>query len=216
MNKVERDQHRRDMKHPRTRIRRVLTAPLMDGEVSIAAEHKKWHDAFGAVVAGILAGKHHMKRHSDGETPWQFALADYRVLFSDKTPRGTESMNRPQAVTKRDLLVGVLACTAVQLKMPAALDVAAEACSPLFEDYAPDPKRWYPIIDVPHAQAAIKYAGRALRFGAINQEEYIWICEKARMAILKPPRAESAVAIIRPLHERARLLLRDEGPYDAA
>ena len=90
MNKVERDQHRRDMKHPRTRIRRVLTAPLMDGEVSIAAEHKKWHDAFGAVVAGILAGKHHMKRHSDGETPWQFALADYRVLFSDKTPRGTE------------------------------------------------------------------------------------------------------------------------------
>ena len=90
MNKVERDQHRRDMKHPRTRIRRVLTAPLMDGEVSIAAEHKKWHDAFGAVVADILAGKHHMKRHSDGETPWQFALADYRVLFSDKTPRGTE------------------------------------------------------------------------------------------------------------------------------
>ena len=77
-------------------------------------------------------------------------------------------MNRPQAVTKRDLLVGVLACTAVQLKMPAALDVAAEACSPLFEDYAPDPKRWYPIIDVPHAQAAIKYAGRALRFGAIE------------------------------------------------
>ena len=56
MNKVERDQHRRDMKHPRTRIRRVLTAPLMDGEVSIAAEHKKWHDAFGAVVAYILAG----------------------------------------------------------------------------------------------------------------------------------------------------------------
>lgn len=125
-------------------------------------------------------------------------------------------MNRPQAVTKRDLLVGVLACTAMQLKMPAALDVAAEACSPLFEDYAPDPKRWYPIIDVPHAQAAIKYAGRALRFGAINQEEHDWICEKARMAILKPPRAESAVAIIRPLHERARLLLRDEGPYDAA
>ena len=90
MNKVERDQHRRDMKHPRTRIRRVLTAPLMDGEVSIAAEHKKWHDAFGAVVADILAGEHHKKRHSDGETPWQFALADYRVLFSDKTPRGTE------------------------------------------------------------------------------------------------------------------------------
>lgn len=31
-----------------------------------------------------------MKRHSDGETPWQYALGDYEVRFSDKTPRGTE------------------------------------------------------------------------------------------------------------------------------
>ncbi len=103
-------------------------------------------------------------------------------------------MTCPPGVSKRDLLVGVLACTAAQLKLHRALDIAAEACSPLFEDYTPDPKRWYPVIDANHAQAAIKYVGRALRFGAINQEEHDWVCEKARMAILKPTRGDSNAA----------------------
>ena len=126
---------------------------------------------------------------------------------------------RPQGVTKRDLLVGILACTAVELKLHPALDIAAKACKPLFEDYAPDPSRWYPIIDSKHAQAAIQYAGRALKLGAISKDEHDWVCEKARMAILRPPRAESQVAMLRPLPpSRARLLLRDgddDGPEAA-
>ena len=40
-------------------------------------------------VAKILEGHYHPKRHSDGKTPWQFALGDYEVRFSEKTPRGT-------------------------------------------------------------------------------------------------------------------------------
>jgi hypothetical protein len=40
-------------------------------------------------VAKILEGHYHPKRHSDGKTPWQFALGGYEVRFSEKTPRGT-------------------------------------------------------------------------------------------------------------------------------
>jgi hypothetical protein len=39
-------------------------------------------------AAKILEGHYHPKRR-DGKTPWQFALADYCVRFSEKTPRGT-------------------------------------------------------------------------------------------------------------------------------
>ena len=42
-----------------------------------------------AEIAKILKGHYHPKRHSDGKTPWQFALGDYEVRFSEKTPRGT-------------------------------------------------------------------------------------------------------------------------------
>ena len=35
-------------------------------------------------IEKILAGYYHPKRHSDGKTPWQFALADYCVRFSKK------------------------------------------------------------------------------------------------------------------------------------
>jgi len=45
---------------------------------------------FDADAAKLLSGHYHIKRHSDGETPWQYALGDYEVRFSDKTPRGTE------------------------------------------------------------------------------------------------------------------------------
>ena len=80
--------------------RKVLFAPRMDGEKpgDPARARKRWGQAFGetalselnAAGRAALAGEHHMKRHSDGETPWQFALGDYVIRFSDKTPRGTE------------------------------------------------------------------------------------------------------------------------------
>jgi hypothetical protein len=127
---------------------------------------------------------------------------------------------RPPGVTKRDLLVGILAASAVTAGIHPALDTAAKACEPLFEDYTPDPRRWYPIITPTHARAAIAYAGRAYKLGAITREEHDWVCTKARMAIMKPPRAESQVAMLRPLtHPRAHLLLRDggdDGPPEAA
>ena len=93
-------------------------------------------------------------------------------------------MQRPQGVTKRDLLVGVLAGAAVASGFHPALDIAAKACKPLFDDYAPDMRRWFPIIDSSHARAAIAYAGRTFRLGALTKDEYDWICTKARMAIL--------------------------------
>jgi len=93
-------------------------------------------------------------------------------------------MQRPKDVSKRDLLVGVLACTAVELKMHPALDIAAKACEPLFADYPPDANRWYPVITLEHARAAIAYAGRAFKFGAFTQEEYDFVCDKARKAII--------------------------------
>jgi hypothetical protein len=42
-------------------------------------------------IAKLLEGHYHVKRHSDGKTPWQFALADYEVRFSKKFPRGVGS-----------------------------------------------------------------------------------------------------------------------------
>ena len=94
-------------------------------------------------------------------------------------------MNRPPGVTKRDLLVGVLVGGAIAAGLHPSLDIAARACEPLFEDYVPDMRRWYPIITSTHARAAIAYAGRAFRSGALTQEEYDWVCSKARMAILR-------------------------------
>ena len=99
-------------------------------------------------------------------------------------------MQRPEGVTKRDLLVGILAGGAVAAGIHPALDTAAKACEPLFEDYLPDMRRWYPIITPTHARAAIAYAGRAHQLGALTKEEYDWVCTKARMAIIhgKPQR----------------------------
>ena len=100
-------------------------------------------------------------------------------------------MQRPEGVTKRDLLVGILAGGAVAAGIHPALDTAAKACAPLFEDYVPDMRRWYPIITPTHARAAIAFAGRSHRLGSLTQEEYDWVCTKARMAILhgKPERS---------------------------
>lgn len=93
-------------------------------------------------------------------------------------------LTRPPNLSKRDLLVGLLVATLVDSKVPCALDIAAKACEPLFGDYLPDMRRWYPVLDSSHAKAAIAYAGRALRYGALTQDEYDWICDKTRKAIL--------------------------------
>ena len=94
-------------------------------------------------------------------------------------------MLRPAGFSKRDLLCGVLIGAAVAAGMHPALDIAADACEPLFSGYPPDEKRWYPIITKTHARMAIWYAGRAHEAGRITDAEYIWITQKARMALLK-------------------------------
>ena len=86
--------------------KRVLSAPRMGRErVSPAKSRKRWgkafadtagvptteRDAFASAaasrVAVLLSGAFHPKRHSDGETPWQFVLGDYCVRFSGNRPR---------------------------------------------------------------------------------------------------------------------------------
>lgn len=94
-------------------------------------------------------------------------------------------MKRPPNLSRRDLLVGVLAGAAVAAGIHPALDIAAKACEPLFEDYVPDMKRWFPVISKEHARAAIAYAGRAFKYGALEPDEYDWIVEKARMVIIR-------------------------------
>jgi hypothetical protein len=124
---------------------------------------------------------------------------------------------RPAGVTKRDLLVGVLAASAVTVGIHPALDIAAKACEPLFEDYLPDMRRWYPIITPTHARAAIAYAGRGYRLGALTQEEYDWVCTKARMAIIHgKPQSDSALADFPGRLGAARHHEDDDGPPEAA
>lgn len=81
------------------------------------------------------------------------------------------------------MLAGVLAAAAGQLKLPASLDVAAKACEPLFADYQPDMRRWFPIITPMHARAAIMYAGRARAAGALTADEYDFVCGACRRTI---------------------------------
>lgn len=87
--------------------KRVLSAPRMESERAgaksrkrfgeafaetagaPAAEHEPFSSAVASRVAILLSGAHLPKRRSDGGTPWQFALGDYEVRFSEKTPRGT-------------------------------------------------------------------------------------------------------------------------------
>ena len=104
-------------------------------------------------------------------------------------------MQRPDGLSKRDLLVGILAGSAVASGIHPALEIAATACEPLFEDYVPDMRRWYPIITPTHARAAITYAGRAFRCGALTPAEYDWVCEKARMAIIHNGSPSQAFAL---------------------
>ncbi len=91
---------------------------------------------------------------------------------------------RPEGWTRRDLLCGVLAVTAAELHMPTPLDVATDACAPLFADVLPG-RNWFPVIAPAHARAAIAYAGRALKHGHITQPEYDFVCEKARRVIVR-------------------------------
>jgi hypothetical protein len=120
-------------------------------------------------------------------------------------------MERPPGFQRRDLLVGVLVASAIKLDLHPALDIASKACAPLFEDYPPDPKRWYPNITPAHARAAIAYAGRARGHGAITAEEYEWVTQMARKAILHD---SSTVADAPSTRPRPRLLLRDYGDDD--
>lgn len=90
---------------------------------------------------------------------------------------------RPQVFTPSDILLGVLAATAVQLQRPAALDLAAKSCEALFADY-PAPDSWHPAIDPEHAKAAISFAGRAFKLGHFTKVEYDFVCTKARRAII--------------------------------
>ncbi len=95
------------------------------------------------------------------------------------------AMARPAHFTRRDMLCGVLVGAAVAAGMHPALDIAADACEPLFSGYPPDDRRWFPLITKTHARMAVLYAGRAHKAGALTDSEYIWICQKARMALLK-------------------------------
>lgn len=154
------------------------------------------------------------KPHNPTEEAIIARIRESPVLLGDRT------MQRPQGVTKRELLVGILAGGAVAAGLHPSLDIAAKACAPLFEEYAPDMRRWYPIITPTHARAAIAFAGRAHRSGALTQEEYDWICTKARKAILhgKPHHLRSLArepifpaAPARPQHHEE-----PDGPPEAA
>lgn len=96
----------------------------------------------------------------------------------------TPAFARPRGWTHRDMLCGVLAATAVHMKLPAALDVATKACEPLFGD-RPVPTNWFPAISTTLAREAIGYAGRALRFGAMTKAEYDFVTDKARRALVR-------------------------------
>lgn len=98
---------------------------------------------------------------------------------------------RPEGCCRRDILCGVLAVTAAELHMPTPMDVATDACAPLFADVLPD-RHWFPMIDPAHARAAIAYAGRAFKRGHITQPELDFVCEKARRVLVRglPTRQE--------------------------
>ena len=93
-------------------------------------------------------------------------------------------MLRPADFSKRDLLCGVLVGAAVAAGIHPALDIAVDATESLFTGYPPDDRRWFPLITKTHARMAILYAGRAREAGGITDAEYIWITQKARMALL--------------------------------
>ena len=88
-----------------------------------------------------------------------------------------------EGIEYRDILVGVLAGGAVAAGLHPALDIAAKACEPLFAEYPPDDRTWYPRISPTHARAAIAYASRAFQTVALTREEFDWVCVKANMAI---------------------------------
>jgi len=125
-------------------------------------------------------------------------------------------MDRPPGFQKRDLLVGVLVGGAIKLNLHPALDIASKACAPLFDDYPPDTRLWYPVITSAHAQAAIAYAGRVRDADAITVEEYEWVCDMARKAIMRGNPLEPSLSTEFPdalggAKARPRLLLEDGG-----
>jgi hypothetical protein len=91
---------------------------------------------------------------------------------------------RPFTFTKRDVLVGVLsACLVPMLGKAQALETTVTACEPLFKSFPPG-ERWYPILDAQQCRAAIAFAGRAYKFGALTKEEYDYVVGRARRRLL--------------------------------
>ena len=92
--------------------------------------------------------------------------------------------DRPFTFTKRDVLVGVLSASlAPMLGKAQALETAVTACEPLFKSLPPG-ERWYPILNADQCRAAIKFAGRAHKFGALTKDEYDYVVERARRRLL--------------------------------
>ena len=63
-------------------------APPMEGEVIPPdARRAQWSGAFKLAELNDAAqrGTDPRSRHSDGEVPWQLALADYEIRFSEKS-----------------------------------------------------------------------------------------------------------------------------------
>lgn len=101
-----------------------------------------------------------------------------------------DRLARPKGWTNRDILCGVLASAANELKLPASLDVAAKACEPLWEGKLHDPK-WYPKISIAHAVAAVRCASAAMEAGAISKSEYDFVCAKCRCVLVREQPLES-------------------------
>lgn len=102
----------------------------------------------------------------------------------------TAKLERPKGWSNRDVLCGVLAAAASQLKIPCALDVAAKACEPLWQGRRID-SDWYPVISPAHARTAVCCARAALNAGGISKSEYDFVCSKVRRVLVRAQPLES-------------------------
>jgi hypothetical protein len=89
---------------------------------------------------------------------------------------------------RRELLLGVFGCGAANAGLYPSIDKAVEAVAHAIPVDGLEKRNWFPVIDAHHAQAAIAYAGRARKIGGLTTEEYDWVCDKARRAILNDSR----------------------------
>ena len=90
---------------------------------------------------------------------------------------------------RRNLLLSVIGCGAAAAGLYPTIDKAIATVQDVVPDGPElDKRNWFPVIDAHHARAAILYAGRARRVGGLTEEEYLWVVEKARRAILNDSR----------------------------